>query len=196
MIEESQLEYIGSFGKPHGYKGEINLAFSQFRNDEYLKRGFPLIVKVEDYYVPFYVKSYRPRGNEGYLVTIEGADSDREVKPFSRVEIFGLREQVLETEPDFMLQEDMVFVGAEIYGSDNVLFGIVTNVDESTDNILLTIEKEEGEEVLMPFDPEMIIAEEIDEDNGRHQFQLNLPYEYFQSLMELNRKRPAEDQNL
>lgn len=173
MIDRSELTYIGKFGKIHGYKGEINLGFAQFDNDGYLKNNCPLFVELEGCFVPFFVSDYRSRGQHmAWLVTIANPGNKVNFHILDLLEhreVFGLSDQVLQLYPDFQVEEEMDLTGCKIEDEEYGPLGVVTNFDDSTENILIDVELPDGREVTLPLNLDFIksstYADPDDEDS-------------------------------
>lgn len=185
MIDSSSLEYIGDFGKPHGYKGEINLRFSQFVDDAWLKESLPLFVEIEGCMIPFFVKKYRTRGTaDTWLVTIKDYDDIYGAELLQRREVYGNREKVLELCPDFMLAKEMELEGWILYDDRKGRIGEITYFDQSTENLLVDVTLEDGREVTLPFNPDWIIMEAEGEDGEESTLTLDFPEGLLDSLLD------------
>lgn len=164
MIKQDNLTYIGAFGKTHGYKGEINLQFSQFTDNRYLKAGLPLIVEIEGCYIPFFVKDFRTRGSEGrWLVTIDWVGDNQfniiQVSQLEKLDVYGILEDVKELYPDFLEETDFVIDGFELTDRKYGLVGKIIHFDDSTENLLIEVELTDGREVTLPFNFDFIVSE-------------------------------------
>lgn len=164
MIEREDLEYVGRFGKAHGYKGEVNLSFSQFDGEEWLRERLPLFVEIDGCAIPFFVKDYRPRGQEmTWLVTFEGHEPAGLAKTLERHDVYALREKVLELYPDFLPEDEMKIEGWKLSDSNYGSIGVVTYFDQSTENLLVDVKMPDGREVTLPFNLDFIIEEDEEE---------------------------------
>lgn len=179
MIKKEDIVEIGKFQKTHALKGELNALLDI--EDDFVADGNPLIVEMDGIFVPFYGESIRPKGAESFLVKLRDIDTQEEAQTFVNKAIYGLRADLVEyfDDPDMELKED--FIGYKVVDADLGVLGEVKDVDDSTENVLLVIATENGEEVYVPIVEEFI--REIDDD--RQVIETRLP----DGLVDLNRKK-------
>ncbi len=161
MIDKQDIVRIGKFQKTHALKGELNAILDI--SPEYVEEKNPLVVEMEGIPVPFFAESIRPKGSISYLIKLEGVNSLDEAKSFVNKEIYAIKETLLqygEENEDAFFSDDLIGyeVVDDVFGS----IGKVDNVDDTTDNVLLVIEKADGEVVYVPFVDSFI--KEIDDD--------------------------------
>lgn len=168
MIERIHLVEIGQFNKPHGIKGEISATLSVNLDPGDLRC---IVVDRDNIPVPFFIETSRHRQGDTYLVKIEGFEDERSVKTFSNVPLYAL-------DSDHALEEALAEEAADedqegMYAADLIGYfieaggrrvGEVTDIDDSTANILFVVDTPEGGEVLIPLAPELIKA--IDQEAG------------------------------
>lgn len=152
MIKKEDVIRIGQFQKPHGIKGEISMTFSSDIFDrcecEYL------VCEVEGILVPFFIEEYRFKNDTTALLKLEGVETDKDAREFTHLEVYYPKEYFDEEE----LEGDYTweyFVGFSVVDSEHGNLGEITQVDESTINILLQVMKD-GREVLIPAAEEFI----------------------------------------
>lgn len=153
MIEEKQLTEIGKFQKTHALKGELNAVLDT--EPEFLTDGNAIVIDIDGIYVPFYCETIRNKGTFSYLIKLEGIDSESEAKPFVNKIIYALKEAVAEYNTDTQTDsDDIVFlddlVGYYIIDNTLGLIGRITEVDDTTDNILFVVENSDGERIFIP----------------------------------------------
>lgn len=171
MIERSSLARIGTFGKPHGINGEINLSVDA---DLDLRDLSCIVIDVDGINVPFFFSSVRERGNGSYLVMIDGIASDRDVAWLVNKQVYGLVDEVREVSDygndgeEGFYAEDLI--GYRVVTDDNLLTGTVDDIDDSTDNVLFIILTDEGRRIMVPVADEFIT--DIDTDNKIMKMQL------------------------
>lgn len=155
MIRKEDVFKIGQFTKPHGTKGEIGL-LTQF--DLFDESDDPyLICEIEGILVPFFIEEYRYKSNSVVLVKLEKLDSEDAVREFTNKEVFYPMEEVPEEED---LVGDMSwdgFIGYQVTDEQHGKLGLITEVDETTRNVLLKIDYQ-GEELLIPAVEEIILS--------------------------------------
>lgn len=160
MITEDMIAEIGRFGQPHGIKGELNASLDVAPDSISC-----LICDVNGIFVPFFISSFRSRGPHSQLLTIDGINNEVEAALLKNHIIYGLKEEVHteddETDSDAgFYAEDLI--GYTIADTEGALTGKITDVDDSTDNVLFLAETPQGE-VLIPVTDEFIT--DIDTDN-------------------------------
>lgn len=163
MIKRTELLEAGRFNKPHGIKGEISVTLDI---DADLSAVKCIVVEIEGLFVPFFIASVRPKTADTSLVTIDGIDSDEQVREFVNRTIYLLRDdEALQEDDD---DEDGDYEDDGFYASDLIGFkviddeqgqiGTITDVNDSTANILFVITDENGREILVPVADEFITS--------------------------------------
>lgn len=134
-LQGTKITPIGRILKTHGIKGEINAVTDGIDPTDLhclvlLMNGIP---------VPFFIEAARQRGAEGWLLTLQGFDSQQKAAMLVGKEIYALETDI--EEPDFaegFYIEDLV--GFKALEDDGTPLGEIIDVDTSTDNILLIIQ--------------------------------------------------------
>ncbi len=168
MIPAEQLIEIGRFGKPHGIKGEMSAVIPDTDIDP--SDLSCVFVELDGLMVPFFIVSWRTKGAESVLLTFEGIDSQEKAALFTNKAIFAQPEDLPETERDaegFFL-DDLTGYTIE---SDGVRIGVISDFDDSTDNYLFIVTADDGSEILVPANPDLIL--EVDTDSET--IYMNLP---------------------
>ena len=168
MITHDELTEIGAFYKPHGIKGEISAGFDYDIDPDSLRC---IVLDMDGIPVPFFIESWRSRGLERFLIKLEGIDDERAAQSISNKPFYGLTAE-LDIEPDN--PEDGMYlldmIGFTLFDGDKSV-GIIENIDDSTDNILLHVADEGGHTVYIPFAEDWI--ESFDPD--KKTLNMNLP---------------------
>ncbi|MEA4983123.1 MAG: ribosome maturation factor RimM, partial [Paludibacter sp.] len=115
------------------------------------------IFEIDGILVPFSVDDYRYKTNTTGILSIEGINSEQEAKQFSGLTIY-LQKQYLEAVEDAEIELDY-FVGFRLIDVEKGEIGIINEVDQTTENALFVIIKDE-DELLVPVGDEYI--QEID----------------------------------
>lgn len=163
MITEGEITEIGRFNQPHGIKGEINAIISDGVELDDLSC---IVLDIDGIFVPFFISGVRQRGAQSYLVTVDGIDNERKAMSIANKTIYALSEEVAEEDiddEDGFYAED--FIGFGISTDDGALNGTITDVDDSTENVLFIVTADNGKTHLIPVAEELIT--EIDTD-ARH----------------------------
>lgn len=176
MILSTDITEAGVLNKPHGIKGEISATLDY---DIDLNEAKCIVMDVEGIFVPFFIKSVRPKTAETCLLTIDGINSEQKARQISGKTFYLLNNDLPENETD---GEDGLYT-SELIGytvMDSVMgkLGKVTDYNDSTDNILLIVTNSDGKDIYIPVADEFI--DEIDtDDNTLH---TSLP----QGIVDLN----------
>lgn len=151
MIRKEEVFKIGVINKPHGVKGEVSFTFT----DDIFDRVDCdyLILLMEGILVPFFMEEYRFRSDNVALVKFEDIDTAEQARKFTNVEVYFPKKFMDE-------QEDVTswnfFIGFRVEDVHHGYLGEITDVDDTTINVLFSIEKD-GEELLLPAHEEFII---------------------------------------
>ena len=163
MIEQKELVAAGKLIKPHGIKGELTVHPDNPFVD---MLDIPYIVCCMDgIYVPFFIESVRSKGNTSFILKLDNIDSERKAKDMSGLDFYCSKELIRKTQDK---NEPAIFSWHELIGYqvEEVIQGInlgeVTNVDDSTQNILFCITNTSGKEILIPANQDFIV--DIHED--------------------------------
>lgn len=155
MIRKEQVFPIGQIIKPHGIHGEMTFDIT---SDILNRDDIPFFIfEIDGILVPFSVDDYRYKTNTTGILSIEGINSEQEAKQFSGLTIY-LQKQYLEAVEDAEIELDY-FVGFRLIDIEKGEIGIINEVDQTTENALFVIIKDE-DELLVPVGDEYI--QEID----------------------------------
>lgn len=147
-------EEIGYISKTHGLKGHVILRLNELVNiDENIKSIF---LELNGSQVPYFIEECRPN-NAGYIIKLETIDVVDMSKKLIGKKAFALSDFILEEEES--LNE---FIGYTIIDSKLGNVGIISDVDEKTDNVIIKVVHPSGKEIILPFNNDFII--EIDDD--------------------------------
>lgn len=161
MIKKEEVFKIGQFGKPHGIKGEIALV----TNSDVLDNSEDpyIICEIDGILVPFFIEEYRYKTDTVILVKLKNVDDEKAAREFSNREVFYSLDEVDEEDLVGEMTWDS-FIGYQVIDEVQGKIGEITDVDESTINVLLQIDRE-GEEILLPAVEELILS--ADHENKR-----------------------------
>ena len=146
---------IGYISKTHGLKGHVILRLNDLVkiDDEVIKSIF---LELNGSQVPYFIEDCRPN-NSGYILKLETIDAVETSKKLIGKKAFALTDFILEEEES--LNE---FIGYAIIDSKFGNIGIISDVDEKTDNVIIKVVHPAGKEIILPFNDDFII--EIDDD--------------------------------
>ena len=151
MIKKDEVFKIGVINKPHGVRGEVSFTFTDDIFDR-VECDY-LILLLDGILVPFFIEEYRFRSDNMALVKFEGIETAERARMYTNVEVYFPKR--------YMEENDEVtswnfFEGFEVDDIRLGHLGKVEYVDGSTINVLFAIEKEDGEELLLPAHEEFI----------------------------------------
>lgn len=175
MINRDDLIEIGKFNKPHGIKGELSMTLD---DEAVAVDGLRcLIVDREGIPVPFFVTGLRPRSHRTLLVSLAGVTSESGAREFANAPVYGLRSEVEpmleaagdEDDGEGFYANDLIGCTVE---ADGRILGEVADIDDSTANLLMVVNRTDGEgTVLIPIAAEFF--EDVDAES-RH-IRMTLP---------------------
>ena len=177
MITREELIAIGHYNKTHGVAGEISATIDV--DIDVVRELSCLVSDMDGIFVPFYVNACRPKTSETVLLTIDGVSDEQEASRLVNHDIYALkREFRLESEEadadgyplDF-------FIGYELRDADGTRVGTIAGVDDSTENAIFIVERDD-EEIMVPANDELIVEFDLD----KNLMVMDLP----QGLLDLN----------
>lgn len=149
---------VGSLGKSHGVKGEINF-YTTMDPENFValveEQTVYLFVSIDNLTVPYAVESVRTKGNDALLVTLQGIEQRDAADSLAGLEVF-LETHLIEQQEEL---ETAFLSGFTLYDSQRNLVGTILSVDDQTANILLVVEPVDSsaEELLIPIADELIV---------------------------------------
>jgi 16S rRNA processing protein RimM len=161
MILKDEVFPIGQVIKPHGVNGEMSFNFTSdvfdTENIEFL------IIEIQGILVPFFIEEYRFKSESTGLIKFEGVESDEQARVFSGLTLF-VQKKYLDKVEDAEIELDY-FVGFHLVDEIKGELGLITEVDQTTENALFVIDNGSDNELLIPVGDDYI--REIDHENKR-----------------------------
>ena len=155
MIRTEEVYKIGRIGKPHGVKGEVSLMFS----DDVFDRvdADYLVLMVDGILVPFFFEEYRFKSGETALVKFCDIDTKEQAQELTGCDVYFPKTLSDRDEGDLTWDE---LKGFEVVNADDgdSLIGTLAYVDDSTENVLFSVSKPGGGEVLIPASGDFIVS--------------------------------------
>lgn len=160
MIKIEDYSQIGYITKTHGVKGnlycETNVDLSQLEELEFI------FLKIDNYLVPHFVESVTISSHTSILIKLEDVDIVEQAAKLKGKELFLPKEIVkslIDTDSDYRL-----IIGFDLFDhkSEN-LIGKVTDVENYSNNIVMKVEDNIGNEILIPLSEDIITG--LDEDD-------------------------------
>lgn len=134
---------IGVFNKTHGYDGEINLTVEVPFDYEECRFIF---AKVNGLLVPFEINSVREKNDNTLLVSFHRMDE-------ARSQMFVKQDAYIDDKYICNDEEEMnaaYYVGHRIENEKGEFIGSITDYDDSTENILFSVEGADGNDHFIP----------------------------------------------
>lgn len=153
MILRKDITPIGDLHKPHGIRGELSATFDDGLDPRELRC---IVLDIDGIYVPFFIGSARPRGAESWLVKIDGVDDDNAAMRLARHEVFAMADEVAEGGDDGEGVHLYDLIGFSLRTAEGAEVGRITDIDDSTANILMTVEADAGRQIYVPFAEELV----------------------------------------
>lgn len=153
MIRHEDVFPIGKITKAHGLKGEVNFMFT---NDTWDTADCDyLICDIDGILVPFYIEEYRFRNDSTALVKFEDIDSVETADFLLGCDVY-LEKKYAEQQDE----EEMplnYFIGFRMEENGKFI-GKIKDIDDSTENWLFIVEKEDGSEAMIPAHEDFIVG--------------------------------------
>ena len=179
MIEREELIHIGRFNKTHGINGEITA--TTLIDTELLDSLRCLVSPIDGIYVPFFVTRRRDKGRESVILSIDDIDTNELAAELVNKDIFALKsdyDRLAQNNQDYdsdTLPVDYL-IGFSVTDGESPV-GTVTDVDDTTENVLLIVSRPDETIVRIPAADDLI--DYVDTDNKI--LSMNLP----EGLLEL-----------
>ena len=154
MISDDSVYKIGFISKAHGLHGELNFHFT---DDIFDSGDSPyLLIRVDGIIVPFFIENLRYRSDNVAIVKLEGIDNIEQTQQLVGNDVLFERNKTIETDQDGYTLE--YFIGFQVFDSDGILKGIITGVDEQTENWLFIVESNDGSVHYIPAHSAFILS--------------------------------------
>lgn len=161
MIRQEDVYKIGVLGKPHGVKGEIQFRFTDDVFDQC--DSDYLILDMEGILVPFFMEEYRFRSDEVALMKFCDIDSEQRAREFTGIDVYFPRAIAEENKEDLSWAQIIGFTLLD--SKTQKVVGEIMSVDETTINLLFDVKTQNGEEILIPANEELITNVDAEQRN-------------------------------
>lgn len=162
MIRLSEIAEVGRFNKPHGIKGEISVSID---GDIDLNDVKCIIVAIDGIFVPFFLQTVRSKTADTSLVTIDGIDTEEKAQGLTNRPLYILRTDLPDNDDDN--GEDGFYasdlIGFNVHDVTHGTIGEISDINDSTQNILFIVKTPDGKELMIPVADEFIL--DIDPEN-------------------------------
>lgn len=166
MIRKEEVYKIGQINKPHGIHGEMSFTFT---DDAFDRADCDYIVLLLDgIFVPFFIEEYRFRSDSTALIKLEGINTAEKARQLTNIEVyFPVGHAGIENGSNVSLD---FFKGFRVMDVQFGNLGEITDIDDSTENILFIVDFK-GNELLIPAREEFI----VEVDQMHRTLTMNLP---------------------
>lgn len=170
MITPEEVFQIGRITRTHGIHGEVELQFT----DDIFDRSEAeyLVLRIDGLFVPFFFEEYRFKNNEAVIIKFEEVEDDHAARRLVGLPVYFPHKFVDEDAHD-EVNNLQAFTGFQLLVVDvantteNELatfeLGTIAQVNTSTANTLLTVETDEGEELLIPLHDDFLVDYNVKE---------------------------------
>ena len=148
MISADEVFQIGYIAKSRGISGEVEIRFT----DDVFDRGDAeyLVVQIDGILVPFFWEEFRFKNNEVAIFKFEHVDDERRARSLVGMKVFYPLSHVPDDdEPSFTSLKALT--GYTVYVDGGFRLGTISDVDDRSANVLLTITAADGRSWLVPF---------------------------------------------
>lgn len=155
MINADEVFQIGYIAKGRGISGEVELRFT----DDVFDRGDAeyLILQIDGIFVPFFWEEYRFKSNEVAIFKFEHVDDECRARSLVGTKVFYPLSHVPDDDEP-ALSSLKVLTGYAVYVDGDTRLGSITDVDDRSANVLLTITAADGRSWLVPFHTDFVTA--------------------------------------
>lgn len=164
MIREEEVIYIGRITRYRGIIGEVEL---QFTNDAF-DRGEAeyLVLNRDGILVPYFWEEYRFKNDSTVILKLMNIDTEAAAKRLVGAEVFYPAAAICEEDAD-TLPSLKALVGFEVSDQQGRSLGRITDIDDSSVNILLLLSSGH----LIPYHDDFLLHYDLQ----KKVLQLNLP---------------------
>lgn len=142
MITRNEVTPAGSFIKPHGIKGELNVMLSvPFL---FFEENPMFICDMDGILVPFYLENLRTKGTRTALFKPEGVNNEEKAKFFAGKEIYILKSLLMEFDNLYADEDEQGayaddLVGFSVIDDTAGELGEIVDIEDSTANLLFIL---------------------------------------------------------
>lgn len=158
MLIQENFTKTGLINKPHGVKGELNIAFNTDWMDEDEQYDF-LFIQKEGYLVPYKVEELFIISDDKGYVKFEDVDNNEDAALLTGSAFYLPNELLEDINPS---RYDELLIGFRILNSNNNKVGTVTAFLDIPNNPVIEVQTQ-TELVLLPFHESLIIN--FDQEN-------------------------------
>lgn len=161
MLQKEDFEHIGFVGRAHGVQGEVACKLSVDIKEAFAEEQGRLFLMLEeqDLLIPYRVASHRSKAGDIDLIRFDGIDTKDLAENLTNRPIWLSREYLGEPELSDDPYDYTRYQGFSIYDEEtDSLVGEIVDIDDSTLNTILYIERPDGDELILPIADELFVG--------------------------------------
>jgi len=155
MLTRENFLNCGSIIKTHGAHGHLKVAFSEHFTPEYHK-GDWLFLACHEKPVPFFIEAVEYPADEMPVIKLADIDSPEAALPFVKKAVLFPIEAL--DSPEEHTLAFLTLHDYALYDQHHAFRGTIEAIEPQADQFLLTIRSPNGQTLLMPCHPTMVIA--------------------------------------
>ena len=163
MIRNNEVFKIGYITKFRGLRGEVEMSFT----DDCFDTGSAeyLVLDMDGILVPFFWEEYKFKNDDTLILKFEDIDNQEQAGKLVGKSVFYPKECLAPVEEGdaHTLSSYKALTGFQVSNEKNEDMGTILYVDDSSQNILLTIEMPNGKEIMIPFHNDFLLDFNIQE---------------------------------
>ncbi len=163
MIYENEVFCIGYISKHRGLRGEVELCFT----DDCFDTGSAdyFVLEIDGIFVPFFWEEYRFKNNDTAILKFCDINDESQARKLVGCKVFYAKKHLAKERSNnkATLSSYKALTGFNVYNQENKEIGKIAHVDDSSSNILLTIETIQNKELLFPFHNDFLLDFDLQE---------------------------------
>lgn len=161
MIRADEVFRIGHIAKHRGLKGEVELSFT----DDCFDTGSSdfLVLDMDGILVPFFWEEYRYKNRDTAIFKFEDINDEAHARHLVGRSVCYPKACVAanggaQDGDEAALSSYKALTGFEVDDADGHPIGTVIAVDDTSANVLLTLERPDGKEAILPFHNDFLLG--------------------------------------
>lgn len=172
--------WVATLRKPIGIKGRVAFTWRDpfFFDNVQISEGSFLFVERDGLLVPYELLALEPRGDGTASVGLGFVETPSDAKELQRLRVFVPNHCILDMPSDSLHNGDLatLLMGHYVEDENGNPVGCVSRVDQYPMNVVLTVERHKGGEVLLPLSEELLIEMPTHaEPSEAHPLRLRIP---------------------
>jgi len=157
MICDEEVFRIGYITRQRGLRGEVEMTFT----DDCFDTGSAeyMVLDMDGILVPFFWEEYRFKNNDTAIIKFEDIDNEEQARHITGHAVFYPKKHLAPAQKgeETTLSSYKALTGFSINDENGKPVGTVTDVDDSSQNILLTLQRPDGTEAIIPFHNDFLL---------------------------------------